>query len=93
MIVAPKDPDAEKDYRFKWADWLASGETIASAVITVESGLTLEATSIEDSSTSVLGWFSGGTAGEKYQVTCQITTDSTPARIEQKSVYVEVAEQ
>ena len=93
MSVPPKDPNAVKDYRFKWADFLESGELISTALITVDAGLTLDSTSIVDTSTSVLGWFSGGTAGEKYKITCKITTDSTPARIEQRSVYLEVADQ
>jgi len=93
MIVPPKDPYAEKDYWFKWADWLTDSEVIASASLTVESGLTLVATSIEDTNTSVLGWFSGGTHGEKYSVTCEIVTDSTPARKESRTIYIEVANQ
>ena len=93
MIVPPKDPDAEKDYWFKWADWLTGSEVIASASLTVEAGLTLAATSIEDSNTSVLGWFTGGTHGERYAVTCEIVTDSTPARTEHRTIYIEVANQ
>ena len=93
MVVPPKDPLADKDYRFKWADWLSDGEIIADATLVVGTGLTLAATSIVDTSTSVLGWFTGGTHGEKYKVTCQITTDSTPARMEARTVYIEVADQ
>ena len=93
MVVPPKDPTAEKDYRFKWVDWLSAGEIIADATLVVGAGLTLAATSIVDTSTSVLGWFTGGTHGEKYKVTCQITTDSTPARMEARTIYIEVADQ
>lgn len=93
MVVAPKDPAAEKDYWFKWADWLTDTEIIASTTLTVEAGLTLDATSIEDTSTSVLGFFSGGTHGERYSVTCEITTDASPARIERRTIYIEVADQ
>jgi len=93
MTVPPKDPSAEKDYRFKWADWLSDGEIIVDATLVVGTGLTLEATSIVDTGTGVLGWFSGGTHGEKYKVTCQITTDSVPARKEARTIYIEVADQ
>ena len=93
MVVPPKDPYTEKDYRFNWADWLVAGETIVGATLVVGTGLTLATTSIVDAGTSVLGWFTGGTHGEKYKVTCQITTDSVPARKEARTVYIEVADQ
>lgn len=93
MSVPPKDPLAVKDYRFMWSDWLASGETIFTAEVVVGTGLTLDVSSVENSNTSVLAYFSGGTAGEKYKVTCKIVTDSDPARYEQRSIYIEVADQ
>ena len=92
MSLPPKDPTGVKDYRFTWADWLAAGETLADATIDVEAGLTLDVSSLDDGITSVLGWFSGGTAGEKYAVTCNVTTDNVPARLESRTVYIEVAD-
>jgi hypothetical protein len=93
MVVPPKDPLAVKDYLFQWADWLTGDEIIATAVVTAATGLTLDTSSLEDSDTSVLAWFSGGTAGVRYEVECKIVTDSSPARTEYRTIIVEVADQ
>jgi hypothetical protein len=92
-----KDPADSLDYKFDWAaesngsdteagDWLASGETIISHIITVDDGLTLEDDSLTDGNTSVTAWVSGGTDGQVYLVTCQITTNATPARVAERSI-------
>ena len=93
MSTAPKTPDGVKDYRFKWADWLSAGEAIANATVTPDTGITIDATALVDDSFSVLAWVSGGTHGVKYKLVCKITTDSTPARVEERSVFIEVADQ
>jgi len=77
MSTFPKDPDEVLDYKFDWSSWLASGETISTATLSVESGLTKDSDSITDSSTSVTVWLSGGTAGQKYTVSCKITTSDS----------------
>ena len=33
-----KDPDAVLDYQWNWATWLPTGDTIASATVTAETG-------------------------------------------------------
>ena len=63
------EPDAESDY-------LESGETVIAHTITVETGITLDSSSITDTNTSVTVWLSGGLFNEKYTVTCQITTSA-----------------
>lgn len=93
MVLNPKDPLAVIDYEFRWTDWLAAGESIASQSVTVAAGLTLDVANIENAGKSVRAWLSGGADGEKYSVTCQITTDSVPARTQLRSVNVEVATQ
>lgn len=103
IAVPPKDPNAVVDYLFDWAaktngrdpygsDWLASGETIASHEIVADSGITVDSSAAADTNTSVRVWLSGGTAGETYRVTCRITTDNSPARVEDRSILVTVAE-
>ncbi len=86
-----KDPDARLDYSFDWADWLQAGELIESHVVTV-SGVTKD--SDTRSGAIVTAWVSGGTAipGAVASITCQITTDSVPARTEQRTVYLKIRE-
>ena len=93
MVVPPKDPNAVKDYLFEWEDWLNGSEVIATAIVAPAVGLTLDTSSLEDADTSVLAWFSGGTAGNRYTVNCKITTDSSPARTELRSIIIECADQ
>jgi len=84
--VFEKDPNAVLDYQWGWAEWLASGETITAAVITVPDGITLD--SQVDTDTSVTAWFSGGTVGNGYKVVCHITTSNDPPRIDDRSIYL-----
>lgn len=96
-----KDPDATLDYKFDWAnttnggtvaDWLASGETIASFVIDADTGITVASSSRTDTNTSVTVWLSGGTAGNTYAVRCEITTDNSTARKDERTIYIQVVE-
>lgn len=84
-----KDPDAVLDYKFDWSGWLASGETIVSKEISASDGLSVSSSSITDDDTSVTVWLSGGTAGVWYDVTCRITTSSSPARIDDRTIQIE----
>jgi len=69
-----KDPDAVLDYGFNWEDWLADGETISASSWDVESGLTVDSSSFDDTQTVV--WLSGGTVGEEYVITNHIVTSA-----------------
>lgn len=93
-----KDPAAVLDWYFDWAalsnetgdsDWLASGETITEAAVTVTpSGLTAGAPAIINGGTAVRVWLSAGNAGSDYRVTCQVTTSA--GRIDERSETVKV---
>jgi hypothetical protein len=86
-----KDPDASLDYAFDWTDWLDAGEAIASWSTTV-SGVTKIA---DDRVGAVITvWVSGGTAspGSVATITCAITTDSAPARIDNRTIYLKIKE-
>lgn len=94
-----KDPDATLDYTFDWkassngtgsSDWLESGESISTATVTVPSGLTKDSQAVGSGAVTV--WISGGTAGESYKVLCQITTDNSPARTDERSIIINVKE-
>jgi hypothetical protein len=85
-----KDAHADLDFVFDWSDWLASSETIASQVITVDTGLT-EGTGAKATSQSagkVTVWLSGGTAGTTYNVACKITTSDS--RIDERTIKIRV---
>ncbi len=86
-----KDPDATLDYGFDWTDWLAGGESIATWTVTVN-GVTKEA---EDRVGPVVTvWVSGGTPGPSSiaTITCAITTDASPARTDNRTIYLKIQE-
>ncbi len=71
------------------SDWLGSGETIASATVVIESGVTLDSDSLTDSNTSVTCWLSGAlVAGDKYRLQCQIVTSA--GRTEPRSMMIKI---
>lgn len=89
--VIRKDQNATLDYIFDWTAWLADiTDTIASALVTVPAGITLSSTT--NTTLKVTAWLSGGTVGAEYAIQCRITTASTPARIEDRTIYVRVVE-
>lgn len=85
-----KDVDAVLDYRFDWSDWLETGDTIATRTVTATTGITVDSSSITDSSTSVTVWLSGGTVGATYDVSCLIVT--VQSRTDERTVSVRVLE-
>jgi hypothetical protein len=92
-----KDPNAILDYKFDWkaltngtgdTDWLASGETITTKTVAVDTGLTKDSDALSDTNTSVTVWLSGGTAGQRYNVACKIVTSAS--RTDERTISVEV---
>lgn len=94
-----KDPDAVLDYGFDFkaatnettgakGDWLASGETISSQVVTSDSGLTVDSYSQSDG--IVTAWLSGGEDGCSYEVECKIVTSA--GRTDVRRITIEVKE-
>ena len=85
IVSAPyKDPDSIIDYGFNWAAWLATGETIASSVWVITSGVTADSDDNDTTTTSVT--LSGGTVGTTYTLTNRITTSA--GRTEDRSMFV-----
>lgn len=82
-----KDPDAVLDYVIDWSTWL-NGDTIATSVWTVPSGITQDSES--ESSTLATIWLSGGTVGETYQVRNRITTAG--GRTEDRTIRIEIVQ-
>ena len=90
FTVFEKDPQAVKNYKFDWSDWLDTGETIQSRTVTVPSGITLDSDSATN--TSVQATLSGGTVGESYDINCEIVTNSSPAQTEQRTLTILIVE-
>lgn len=92
MTPILKDPQASLDYKWDWDLWLEEGEKIVGVALTVPEPLVLdEANSgITDDGRSVTAWLSGGTATTKTTVTCLITTDSAPPRIDARRMNIVV---
>jgi len=87
--VIYKDPDSTLDYTADFTAYLAAiADTIMSAVVTVPTGVTLVST--VTSSPTVTAWISGGTVGTDYKVNFRITTNSTPPRVDDRSIYLRI---
>ena len=83
--VFQKDPDAQLDYVINWSSWL-NGDAIASSIWIVPSGLTLVDSSFTNENATI--WLSGGVIGQRYRVTNRITTTTSPARIDDRSIII-----
>jgi hypothetical protein len=80
----PKDPDAELDYTFDWADWLDGvSDSIDTHEILVD-GVDLLTSMVAGQ--KVIAWLSGGTAGQTATATCRIVTDG--GRTEDRTIYL-----
>ena len=70
-----KDPDELLDYEWDFSLQLAEdgSDTITGTpTITVPTGITLENQS--NTTTTITAWLSGGTAGQRYEVECDMST-------------------
>lgn len=74
LVWPPKDPDEVLDYGVDWSERL-NGDTISTAsfTLTTAAGMTVDE-SQHDSNTISIATLSGGTAGLRGKVLCQITT-------------------
>lgn len=81
-----KDPNATLDFGFDWSDWLDTNEEISSYILSVDNGL-IKISDINTSG-SVIVWLSSGSAGQRYNVACQITT--TAGRIDERTMKIDV---
>jgi hypothetical protein len=84
-----KDPGALLDYSFDWTDFLAPiTDTIASVTASAV-GVTLVG-SPTFVGPVVTVWAQGGTVGQAASITCVITTQSTPARVEPMTIQLKI---
>lgn len=81
-----KDPAAVLDYSWDWSQWLQPSETISTSTMTASPGLTINSNSHTTTSTTV--WVQGGTAGQPYTVTNEITTSA--GRTDNRTISIRV---
>lgn len=85
-LAPPKAPGSDIDYGADWSLWLDTGETITSSVWTLPAGLTNDSDSFAGAITKVD--ISGGTIGERHEVTNTITTSL--GRTEPRTMIIEI---
>jgi len=84
-----QQPSEALSYEIDATDWLADrGDTAASHTVSVESGLTLQASTLVGG--KVRFWVTGGVSGTTYKVTVRITT--TTGLVREADVKVKVKE-
>lgn len=85
-----KDPDARLPYAVDWSAWLANeGDTASSATWIAPDGIVQEASPAPSLTDGVAtAWFSGGTDGKDYRITCRLTT--TGGRVDDRTVTIKV---
>ena len=71
--VFTKDPAGNLDFRRDWSNWLGDSDTISASSFTVPTGITKDSEANGDDYATV--WLSGGTDGEDYTVTNEISTN------------------
>lgn len=82
-----KDPDEVLDYQIDWSARLA-GDTITGSEWIVAEGITRDSDSHTSSATTI--WLSGGTVGDRYDMTNRITTAG--GRVMDQSVRLKIKE-
>lgn len=91
-----KDPDAVLDYAVSWAAWLAEvSDTLATSawsIITAATDPPLIIDSDVSNTTTATVWLSGGKAGTRYALRNRVTTNNTPQRIDDRTIYVKITE-
>ena len=90
LATFPKQPADVQDYDVDYADYLneLGGDTLVSAVVTADVGVTVDSHSIIG--TAVKVWVSGGTTGRTYKVTIRATTAF--GRVKEVEIRVKVKE-
>lgn len=91
-----KDPGADLDYVIDWSRWLQGSEAIVSCTWTIDpsTGTTPltqhDALIVAGNKTSV--FLKDGDANATYTVTAKVTTNNSPARKDERSIAILVAQ-
>jgi hypothetical protein len=84
-----KDPGATLDYVFDWTAFLtAIGDTINTVAATANGVVIVGSPTFTGKIVTV--WVSGGVLNSPASVTCTITTNSVPARIEPMTIQMKI---
>lgn len=87
-----KDPNATIDITFDWDDWLTDvGSPLISEITFTIGGADSQGSYLNDSKATV--FVSGGTVGTVVTIACKIKTATTPARIDERTVYLSIEDQ
>ena len=87
-----KDPDATIDITFDWSDWLKDiGSVAISDVSFTLMGVNSTGIFHDDTKTTV--FVTGGTPGIAATVACRITTDTSPSRTDERTVYLDITDE
>lgn len=91
MATFKKDPNAVLDYTFDWTSYLTPlVDTISSVTWIISSGLTKVSQS--NTTTTATAFISGGVVGKTETLTCRITTNSVPPRVDDRSILLKITE-
>lgn len=88
MTSFQKDPEAILDYSIDWTEFLETGENIVSSEWFYSSGIDIE-THGHTTKVSTI-WLSGGDVGKSYDLTNRITTNNTPARVDERTIVISI---
>lgn len=92
-----KDPDATIDITFDWSAWLNDISADPNNPVTI-SDVTFTVNGVSSvgsfsNGTQVTVFVSGGTPGSAATVACLITTLTTPSRTDERTIYLDIAEE
>ena len=96
-----KDPNATRRYRFDFDDQLETGAILTTYTVTahnpdtdaVDSTITIGTPTLAAGSRAVDVMISGGTLGRQYRIRCVGTSNASPAGVEPRSFFIEIAYQ
>lgn len=85
-----KGPQDSLDYGFDWAQWLANENNDAIASVQITGTGTLSVSGVAHQAGVVACVVAGGAAGSTERLTCRITTNASPARVVERSLWLEI---
>jgi hypothetical protein len=84
-----KDPNAVLDYQWDWSDWLPTGDTIATADVSLSTG-NVVISSESNTTTTVTAWVAGGTDQTESRLTARVVT--AQGRTDDRSIILAIVE-